>query len=90
MANTAGYKDLLPFCVDSREVQVENQLEKQVLITYKPPFLTERTMLLKLMGIDRLDSRSSIIVFGKGPTSEEMSKFGEVRGQWVKLRTFVA
>lgn len=60
------------------------------MISYKPPFLTERTMLLKLMAIDRLDIHSSIVVFARGPTQEEIGKIGPVRGEWVKIKTFVA
>jgi hypothetical protein len=90
MANPAGYKELLPFCVESREVEVAHELEKQVLISYKAPFLTDRTILLRLMAVDRLDSQSSIVVLAQGPTAEEMVKFGRVRGEWVKLRTFAA
>lgn len=90
MADPNGYRELLPFCVESRELGGEGPLEKQVLLRYKPPFLTERLMLLRLMAVDRLDHNASIVVYGLGPTPQEVVGTGNARGEWAKLRSFVA
>lgn len=45
-----------------------DQLEKDVLIKYKAPFLDERIMLLHLLAVDRLDHNNTIVVYGEGAT----------------------
>ena len=60
------YQKWMPFCVDSKVVRVSDTLDKDAYIKFKIPFINERYLFFHAIGLDRIESTNSVLVFCEG------------------------
>jgi len=61
-----------------------------VLIKFKIPFLNKRNLVLRIKGIDRIDTNKTIVIFGEGVAKEEAERLVKgLKGDYMNLKFFI-